>query len=312
MRLAYFAGLLSFSFSVGFLCSACRPDAANDPTSVRSPVAASSGDTLAFGREYRHAIGASRFRLGDRISTSVDVGVARTVGSKGVFGENLKNGSILATPSAPPSPGKGKQDSTPAFVALSSDEKIHSARVLAYFRLAGLPMEEVSGTHVTTTMEGYGRKGQRPLPEDTHFVSYATHLERAVAGIPVVGSQAWATFAADDTVISEGVFWPAISTEVVAKALALSAIIKDPVRHAALRANIVANDPEVRNLQGRIVIAHTESTFDAPAVAIAAYEVVTPSPAGHVRRYDEHGSRVLLPDEIHDDPFPSSVKGRSR
>jgi hypothetical protein len=213
-----------------------------------------------------------------------------------VFGVNELNGAVLALPNPPAVEKKDARESGQPFVALSTDEAVHSKRVLEYFLAAGVPAEEVGGTHVTTLMAGYAPKSQRTITsKDSHFVAYDTHLERVVAGIPVVGSHAWARFNSDDEVVQEGAFWPAIAADVVAAALQLQAIANDPDELREYRARIEKESPIPLRDSGRVIIQHTPSIHDQPTTALAAYEVASQGPKPHSVLYDASGKELRLP-----------------
>jgi hypothetical protein len=216
----------------------------------------------------------------------------RIVGSDGAFGRNLVNGSVLATPNASSSVLKAGP--------LSKDASVHSARVLAYFQTAGIPASEVSGTHVTTEMEVTFDPGNGGLGREAyHLVRFATHLERQVAGIPVVSSQAWASFNARDEVISEGVHWPAIPIDIVSKAVVLRKLAEDPQHLASLQSQIRVRAPEIEDVSGRVVIAHTPPGYAGPVACVAGYEVTRPRERlASTRRFDEAANEVFLPSEL--------------
>jgi hypothetical protein len=273
---------------------ACAP--ADRPSATST--ALSSGDQA--GKEFRHRINGSQFALGSDVVSLAEGGFDKIIGSEGVFATWTANGATFAVPNA---------DAAALSVpALSTDEKVHNARVLAYFTGLGLPSEEVVGMHVTTKMAGQARKGERILPTNTHFVNYATHLERGVGGIPVVGSQAWAVFNAKDHVVSEGVFWPAIPASVVAEAKLLAAAVNDPVKHAKLRDDIRASKPDLGDIPGRAIITHTANTYPGTVVATAAYEIITPGLGGHIEYFDLGGTPLRLPDDAGNKIDSSSVK----
>jgi hypothetical protein len=275
-------------------------DPSDPPGDGTSEVSGPATDGSVAGEEFRHSLDRSRFKLGSVLRRARESGAEKTVGSEGVFAVDENNGAVLATPNAPPGPGKASAAGTsPSFQALSTDEYVHNARVLKYFAAAGLPVREIGGMHVTTTMEGRASKAQQVIrAEDTQFVSYATHLERVLAGIPVVDSQAWATFDIHDNVLSEGVFWPAIPAEVVAKARALQKLVSDPASHGTLRSAIARGMPDLGGLPGRVVIAHTSPAYTGVTVAAAAYEVITRGPGAQIKRFDERGAAVRLPDDM--------------
>lgn len=275
------------ALGLAVLASGCSESGvSNDPAAVTDgPIA---------GKEFRHSLSVSRFRIGQVVTQVGEAGVARTVGTFGVFAVEQANGAVLAVPSSPGIP-KRNAASIPSVKALTTDASIHNARVFEYFRAAGLPTSEVGGMHVTTTMEGSAPIRQRTiLPSDSHFVAYTTHLERQIDGIPVTDSQAWASFNANDEVTSEGVFWPAIPAEVVAQAQTLRKLTADAARHNALRSSIQKTMPELGDTAGRVVIAHTPPSYRGPITTVAVYEVTPRGIGAYVHRFDETGSPVVL------------------
>jgi hypothetical protein len=178
---------------------------------------------------------------------------------------------------------------------LTNVASVHNEHVLKYFLNAGVPANEVGGVHVTTSMAGSGTKSQSGLDGiNGELVAYTTHLERYVDGVPVSGSQAWASFNNRGEVISEGVYWPAISQEVVLRARRIRGIVENADAHARLRAAIKSKIPSLGNEPGRAVITHTHSAYDGPVAVQAAYEVIPAGEGSSVRRFDENGD--ALPD----------------
>jgi len=274
--------------------SACAPSDGPNVTAGALSIGALSG------KEFRHRMDGSRFVLGTNLTSLTEGGFDRIIGSDGVFATWTANGATLAVPNA--------NAAALSIPALSTDENVHSARVLAYFTGLGIPADEVVGMHVTTKMAGQGRRGERILPTNTRFVSYATHLERGIGGIPVVGSQAWATFNAKDQVVSEGVFWPEIPPSVVGEAQFLAAAVKDPVKHAKLRDDIRASGRDFGNIPGRAIITHTADSYKERVSVVAAYEIITPGLGGHIEHFDLGGKPLRLPEDAVSDADSPKVK----
>lgn len=234
------------------------------------------------GKEFRHNPNVSKFRLGTGGKSLNDASYDKIVGSNGVFAMHRVTGAALAVPNA----------DAPALKvpALSNIARVHNERVLKYFLGAGIPKEEIGGMHVTTTMAGGAPKVQAGTAfKNTRFIAYTTHLERYIDGIPIVDSQAWASFNANDEVMSEGVYWPAIPADVIAKASLIRSIIQDPNQHANLRAEIKKRSARVRDEPGRVVITHTHSAYDGAPLSRAAYEVIPAGPGSLVLHFDELG-----------------------
>jgi hypothetical protein len=95
-------------------------------------------------------------------------------------------------------------------------------------------------------------------------------LERAVDGIPVGESYAWAHFVATNQTTGEGFYWPTIPADVVTAARALRDRLADPTALAAYKALL---PPEAQG-DGQVVIHHTDGSLDTkPFTAVATYDV---------------------------------------
>jgi hypothetical protein len=227
-----------------------------------APVAIGPGDAPS----YNHTVGVSRFRLGDSRREMSDANWYKVVGSDGVFATDPYTGAVRANPN-----GDAPAAHTPALTA-NPDE--HNARVLAYFRGAGLPMDQVGGAHVTTIMKVEGSAdavshGQRPT-----FVAYTTIVERTIEGIRVPDSFAWARFNARDEVVAEAVYWPAIPAAAITDAKALRDQLADPARSTAYRAQLGV--PEASAKGGMVTIRHPGATSRGAFEAFAGYDVHVP------------------------------------
>src|SRR5262249_27630679 len=102
-------------------------------------------------------------------------------------------------------------------------------------------------------------------------------LARAVDGIPVGESHAYAHFVAGDQTTDEGFYWPAIPADVVAAARALRDRLADPAALAAYKALL----PSEAQSDGQVVIHHTDGSLGTAAfTAVATYDVLERDPLG--------------------------------
>jgi hypothetical protein len=252
---------------------------------------------------YRHGVGASRFRLGAGVHAVSEASWDKVVGSEGVFATDPYTGAVRANPNA---------DAPAVQVpALTSNPDEHNKHVAAYFRAAGLPMDQVGGAHVTTIMKVDGPAdkvgSQRPT-----FVAYTTILERTVDGIRVPDSFAWARFNARDEVVAEGVYWPAIPAAAIAQAKELRDQLVDPARGAAYRAQLHVPDASAKG--GMVTIRHSGATTHGAFEAVAGYDVHVPygdsmNGRGRTVHFDANGRARALPSEtLGDKPAQDTPK----
>lgn len=214
----------------------------------------------------------SRFAAGAFIGSD-DIGVfVRHVGKHGVIAVSPSGGTLSVLDADAPSLGRP---------ALSDDPEIHNARVRDYFIEAGLPEAQIEGVSVTTLMEAHGST----LDEhrEHRFVGYNSILRRAIQGIVVRGSVAWARFNADDEVVAEEVYWPEIPRHLVEEAHALEAERREG--RAASRL-----PEEVRERQISVAIWHSDY-LERELRAGAGY-VVKGEAAEHDRFFDAAGDEV--------------------
>jgi hypothetical protein len=252
------------------------------------------------GIGYDHKIGQSRFDVGAGARRELEGPYERVVGSKGVFLVDTITGATLAVPTrALPTIPKG------AAVAayprpLTENPEEHTAVVRAYLLGAGVPAAQVSGTHVTTTMAGGGPVKGGVQPARTRLLWYSTHLERSVTGIPVEGSVAFAALDSARQVITEGIYWPGIPSDVIQKARELRQRLESENERAAFLARVRAARPDVREARGEVKIVHTSAGHHGTFEARAVYTVVVRNPNGgkaQIVRFDETGAVVVMADE---------------
>ena len=270
-------------------------------------------DALAVGTEgvmYEHSLEKSRFDVGAGVHEEVQGPYERVVGDKGVFLVDTVTGAALAIPNAPLIPKGTTLVSEDYPQPLTKNPGEHSAMVRTYLVAAGVPAAEVSGTHVTTTMAGGGPVSDGVQPSQSKLLFYTTHLERSLGGIPVEGSYAFAALDSAGHVITEGVYWPAISASVVYKAQALKQRLASANEKAAFLADVQAKRPDVGNAVGTVKIVHTSAGYHGEFEANAVYSVVMRSAAGgkgEIVRFDDTGAPVVMADEL-----PSGKESRGR
>jgi ribosomal protein L14 len=252
------------------------------------------------GAGYEHKVGQSRFNVGADARREVEGPYARVVGNRGAIMVDNITGATLAVPTrAFPAIPKGAPIIDPPRPLTENPEE-HTAIVRAYLIGAGVPAAQVSGTHVTTTMAGGGPVKEGVQPARSRLLSYSTHLERSVAGIPVEGSFAFAALDSERQVITEGVYWPGIPSDVVQKARELRQRLESENGRASFLARVRAARPEMRETQGEVKIVHTSAGHHGKFEAKAVYTVVVRSPNGgkaQIIRFDETGAVVVMADE---------------
>ena len=272
----------------------------------------SQADVLAVSTGgYKHKLEQSRFNVGAGAHDEVDGLYERVVGDKGVFLIDTVTGATLAVPSAPLVPKGATPVSNDYPQPLTKNPGEHSAMVRAYLVAAGVPAAEVSGTHVTTTMAGGGPVSDGVQPSRSTLLWYTTHLERSLGGIPVEGSYAFAALDSDGHVITEGVYWPAISASVVHNAQALKQRLASANEKATFLADVRAKRPDVGKAGGTVKIVHTSAGYHGEFEANAVYSVVVRHAAGgkaEIVRFDDTGAPVLMADELPSGKDPGKRK----
>ena len=274
---------------------------------VGIPVAAGAAENAALqGQAYRQTLESSRFDVGAN-AREESVGLYRRVsGEKGAFLVDTVTGASLAVPSFASSDlPKGMVASLPQ--PLTKDPQRHSAVVRDYLLRAGIPAAEVGGTHVTTTMAGSGSEADGVVPSRSTLLWYTTHLERSLGGVPVEGSYAYTSLDRDGKVISEGVYWPPISADVVGKAAALQQRLAAPASRAKYLEQVKAVSADVAAAadDGEVRIVHTSSGYHGVFEAKAVYSVIVRTPLGdkgrgkaRILRFDPNGKALTMADEV--------------
>jgi hypothetical protein len=154
----------------------------------------------------------------------------------------------------------------------SADPDALSAHVRDYFISLGVEACQVRSSNVMGSASG-----QRTIA-----------LNRAIDGITVDDSLAFARIDQDDQSTDEALWWPDIPADVLAQARAFRDRLADPAARAAYQALL----PSTAQTQGEVMIRHTgasslSTTFQAQAV----YLVVGPA-RGEGGSFDESGVAV--------------------
>jgi hypothetical protein len=235
---------------------------ANVPAGPRQGVTPAGNGGL---NGYQHGVEGSLFALGGHSKRIQQFGYLKQVGDEGVFAINLNNGSAFGIPnSTAPGLRSGPFGKSP---------EDHDGFVRAYFIKLGLPADQVTRVRTMTMLEASGRSDetQSTAPAVTAYYSV---LDRAVDGISVPDSFAWARVNAEGKVVGEGVYWPPLSAEVMAGARRLRDTLADPSRRSALASRIAGAGSD-----STVAIRHASAWIDAPFEAFPCLDVAVVSRA---------------------------------
>jgi hypothetical protein len=201
----------------------------------------------------------SRFATGIVVRTDHLFEFDRVVGTDGVLAFG-KHGVTLGVPNADAASVKA-----PPFRGSGAE---HTSKVKDYFLGAGLPSSQLGEEHIHAAMQqGAALSEQLAGQAKPTFAGYTTVLYRQLDGIPVRGSYAWARFNAEDVVVAEEVFWPALPAFLVAEAQAFRARLTDPQQREAFLASVPAKH---RALTPVVVVTHSPHFQDAFETAVVA------------------------------------------
>jgi len=264
--------------------------ALNSEASTLSAQEAASSNKA--GAKYEHRMEKSYFKVGAGERHEVEGPYQRLVGDNGAFMVDTVTGATLAVRSA--------QQSGVLPQPLTQNPTEHSNIVRDYLLGAGVPADEVSGTHVTTTMAGNGSTAGGVQASQSRLLWYTTHLERSLGGIPVEGSFAFAALDSASQVITEGVYWPAIPAGVVSKAQELRQKLASPSGRAEFLSNTVKARPDTSDATGEVKIVHTSAGHHGAFEARAVYSVPLKSAVrgkAQAVMFDDSGTPVVLADQ---------------
>jgi hypothetical protein len=177
----------------------------------------------------------SRFAFGSTPVREDSASITRYVGTEGVvavFACGAEQGTMNA--GAPEA----------ALPDWSNDTVALAAHTRDYFVNMGMFVCQIGSTDVQPAL-GRGAGAQVTIA-----------LTRAVDGIAVSESNAFARFNANDQTTSEGLFWPTLPADTLAAARALRDQLADPGTLAAYKAKLPASAQGT----GRVVIHHTSGS----------------------------------------------------
>jgi hypothetical protein len=195
-------------------------------------------------------------------------GFSKVVGPDGVFATDLRNGLVVALQSGGSDKGEGKAADVEGKTGYVIDPDKHNGQVINYFLAAGLPKDQIGGVHATTYLSSSGSaQDARPTPPKVD--GYASVVERKIEKYTVVDSVAWARMNEQGKVVSEWVYWPAIS----AKALADAKRIEEMLARGTDKNEFLARLPSGLP-PGKIVIRHTSASMNEPFEVFASYDVL--------------------------------------
>ena len=248
---------------------------------------------------YQHLSSASRFALGGSPVQRTESGMSKLAGSQGVFATVLATGMSLGVSNAN-SPARARPP-------LSTDPAVHNAAVRSYFVQAGVPVAQILRVSVQAAMHQAGQEG--PATTSVHPLLdfyFSTLFRQTPGGVPIVDSYAWARINADNDVVMESVYWPAISAAVVLEAEALSQALGAPSSRAAYLAKL-PQDAAGESGKGSVVIHHTSGAWPNGLAAHAVYDVRAGSRTIH---YDSSGVARQLAEELPNawGPVPSTPR----
>jgi hypothetical protein len=233
---------------------------------------------------FNHTTSTTKFQTGGGVSVVVASDRTRWVGSNGTFAVDNANGRAA-----------GVMNAGVPFSPYAGTIAAHEALVQNYFLGAGLPAAQVGGIHTNVIGTGDGVPGPSEVPTQFAFSSVIT---RAVNGIPVAESHAWARLDAGGGVVAESVYWPALDASVISDAAAIAKTIASPTEAAAYFAKLpVASNAAAA---GSVVIHHSSAYVEDTFQEIACFDVwqAASGGSGWTRHFDKNGTEIRLPQEL--------------
>lgn len=251
---------------------------------VASDVFAQTGQGA---RGYIHRLETSEFALGTGAKSAQLGTQLRFEGPWGVKAVDSRTGSFLAVPSS-------------GAPCLSSDwkgsAKEHEDLAVTYFKKAGIPQDQILGFSVVTEM-GVDEGEEDRFTPAPRLISYSTHIDRQVEGIPVPNSRMWVSFNQNSAIRSEGVFWPEIPSSTLAKAKAIQANLNSADKIHKFHTRLISRRSDVKASPGHVAIFHSDPTFPGPVQFVAAYEAISQGKKPHSILFDENGLELPSLDE---------------
>ena len=237
-----------FGLMMGCGAERAQPDEGNP----EEPAASSSCAPGAMLTGAAYDVGKSKFAFGSKPVRSLQGTDVHWTGANGVVAMDA-SGYTLGILNA------GVAEANVA--DWNADDTALTAHMQAYFAAMGVDACQLAAAQITSDSSGQAT----PI------------LNRAVDGIAVLESFAWARIDANDLSTGEGFWWPTVSAAVVSAARAFRDQLGDPTALAAFKAKLPANAQG----DGQVVIHHSSGLMSATSVAVASYDVVgTAGPLG--------------------------------
>ena len=289
-------------------------------TSLPAPTPGTIVDRSGGLNGYQHGFEGSALALGGHPKRVAQYGYLKQVGDEGTEAIRLSNGSTFGVPNA----------SAPALHSrpYGTTPEDHDRFVKDYFVHLGVPTAQIARVRTLTLLSAHGSTQDFATAKPV-VAAYYSVLERAADGIAIPDSFAWARVTADGKVVAEGVYWPALSRDVLVDARRFRDTLSDQDKRSGFESRIASNGNE-----GRVTIRHTSAFAEAPFEAFASFDVnivatatqataanaanTNPSSAGAagtsrqivVRHYDETGAEKFLAQERRDLTAQSKPRAR--
>jgi hypothetical protein len=270
-------GIIEVLLALVTLGSACTTPSESPLTRQANPLTSSDPPAI---QGYRHTLSQSRFAIGaDQLERS-EFGMQKTIGANGVFATLVSSGWAMGIPNAN-SPAR-------AVGALSKSPDVHNQAVKDYFTAAGLPADQIGWisahavVHMTNSPD---TGGSSPI-----FDWYTSVIARAIKGIPIPESFAWATINANNDVVEESVYWPDIPQSAVSDAQQLTGMLADPAVAQSFKSRVPhAVAP------GQVVIHHTPSVGGTSETK-ATFDIAEKGAIGMAvtHHFDVDGNEIVL------------------
>ena len=191
------------------------------PTPRQGPIPEAGGGVP--GYQHGGAEG-TKFAIGQNSRRSSQYGYLKQTGDEGTLAIRQSNGSVFGVPNA-----RAASLKLPPYGNSPQD---HDRYVRDYFVRLGLPADQVQAVRTMTLLEASGRTDEttRTIPRATAYYSV---LNRSVGDVTVPDSFAWARVNSEGIIVQQGVYWPALPSNVVADATRLKGLLADPARRRA-------------------------------------------------------------------------------
>ncbi len=270
-------------------CSGGTEPGAEPVSRARSPVSVSATGLP----QYVHSLACSRIALGPNETSVPDGALTKLRGDWGSYVLDTSDGHEYGA----------QRKGSPLLVSSPYGASVvaHGQAVLHYFESCGLPSAEVGQVLPRVGGRMLGRAGESPQPVGPQM--YYSAVSRAVNGIPIVDSFAWARMAESGDIVREEVYWPAIPQDVIDAAIALQAQLAATSGATAFRAGLPAGT-------GRVTIRHSSpwAPPGMPFEAFAVYDITTSDGHGssQTHHFDAHKNEIRLAQES----WPAPTAGK--